>query len=106
MNADVEKNISAGERQVAKHREDQALATSSLQQYRNEIEVLKNTLNKSATDLLNRKSELNNGKSDLVGKQSKLEKNRAHFEELKKKMYAIDSETLTLEQKSEQVFEF
>jgi chromosome segregation ATPase len=105
MNADIEKNITARERQLAKYREDMSVSVQGLQRYKNEIDVLKNTLNKSATEFLNKKTELDNAKNDLMERQLKLEMNVSNFDELKKKMFTIDSETMSLEQKAEQLQE-
>lgn len=46
LNADSEKNIVLSERKVAKFREEEAETTKSLQQYKDEVEVLRNTLSK------------------------------------------------------------
>lgn len=46
MNQEAEKNITLCERKVAKLREEEVEALKSLDQYRDETEVLKNTLNK------------------------------------------------------------
>jgi UDP-glucose:O-linked fucose beta-1,3-glucosyltransferase len=105
MNADIEKDITARERQLAKFREDLSTSVQGLQRFKNEIDVLKNTLNKSATEFLNKKAELNNAKNDLKERQLNLESNVNNFNELKKKMHTIDSETMSLEQKAEQLQE-
>eukprot|EP00842_Homolaphlyctis_polyrhiza_P005206 jgi/Hompol1/5687/HPOL_004624-RA len=86
-------------------REQHADATASLQQYRDEVEVLRSTLNKSATELVNKKSELTNLKGDLQDRQTKLSKDRKLHEELKQKLYSLDDETMTMEAKSEELQE-
>ena len=46
LNSDTEKNIVLADRKVAKLREEESTAIQLLQQYKDEVEVLKNTLSK------------------------------------------------------------
>lgn len=46
LNSDTEKNIVLADRKVAKLREEESTAIKFLQQYKDEVEVLKNTLSK------------------------------------------------------------
>ncbi len=46
LNSDTEKNIVLADRKVAKLREEESTAIQFLQQYKDEVEVLKNTLSK------------------------------------------------------------
>ena len=46
LNSDTEKNIVLSERKVAKLREEENTTIQFLQQYKDEVEVLKNTLSK------------------------------------------------------------
>ncbi|KAI8919783.1 hypothetical protein BC831DRAFT_479983 [Entophlyctis helioformis] len=103
QNSDTEKNISICERNVCKFREQQTDAIGSLQQYRDEVEVLRSTLNKSATELVSKKSDLTNLKGDLQERQGRLERDRRLYEDLKQKLYHLDDETMTLEAKAEEV---
>ncbi|KAL2918440.1 hypothetical protein HK105_201841 [Polyrhizophydium stewartii] len=105
QNTDTEKNIGICERNVCKLREQHADATASLQQYRDEVEVLRNTLNKSATELVNKKGELTNLKGELQDRQNKLSDDRKAYESLKEKLYRLDDETMTMEAKAEELQE-
>ncbi|KAJ3323692.1 Coiled-coil domain-containing protein 39 [Boothiomyces sp. JEL0866] len=103
QNAETEKNISLAERKVAKFREEESENNQNLQQFKDEVEVLKNTLNKSATDLVNRRSELNNLKANLKERQEKLDKGERNYEEMLKRMANLDDETVSLEARAEQL---
>ncbi|KAJ3349807.1 Coiled-coil domain-containing protein 39 [Kappamyces sp. JEL0680] len=93
------------ERKVAHFREEESEATRSLQQFKDDVEVLKNTLNKSATDLVNKRSDLNHLKENLHDRRERLEKSNNHQSELKKKMDMLDDETVSLETRAEQLQE-
>ncbi|KAJ1334667.1 hypothetical protein BSLG_007822 [Batrachochytrium salamandrivorans] len=103
QNSNIEKNIEVCERNVTKFRDQHITATTSLQQYHDEVEVLKNTLNKSATELANKKNELTNLKGELQERHIMLSRDRKVHEELKQKLYRIDNETMTIEAKSEEM---
>jgi UDP-glucose:O-linked fucose beta-1,3-glucosyltransferase len=105
QNQEVEKNITLAERKVARLREEESEANQSVQQYRDEVEVLKNTLNKSATDLVNKRSELNNLKTNLKDRQEKLDQSMQQYAELKKKMASLGDDTVSLEVRAQQLEE-
>jgi UDP-glucose:O-linked fucose beta-1,3-glucosyltransferase len=105
QNQDIEKNITLAERKVYKLREEETDAIQALHQYRDEVEVLKNTLNKSATDLVNKKSELNNLKVNLRDRQEKLERSKQQYAELKKRMISLEDDSVSLETRALQLEE-
>jgi UDP-glucose:O-linked fucose beta-1,3-glucosyltransferase len=105
QNQDIEKSITLAERKVYKLREEETDAIQALHQYRDEVEVLKNTLNKSATDLVNKKSELNNLKVNLKERQEKLERSKQQYAELKKKMGSLEDDSVSLETRAQQLEE-
>lgn len=105
LNSETEKNIVLAERRVAKLREEESEGIRNLQQYKDEVEVLKNTLSKSSSDLVNKRSELSNLKTNLKDKQEKLESSKKHHADLKKKMGSLDDESVSLEARAEQLQE-
>ncbi|KAL5037279.1 hypothetical protein BDV3_006797 [Batrachochytrium dendrobatidis] len=103
QNSEIEKSITMCERNIAKSREQHVEATTSLQQYKNEVEVLRNTLNKSAIELVNKKNELTNLKIELQERHKKLNTNHKVLEAMKQKRIHIDDDTMTMEAKSEEI---
>ncbi|KAJ2999895.1 Coiled-coil domain-containing protein 39 [Globomyces sp. JEL0801] len=113
LNEETEKNITMAERKVMKfryhydfvtqyNREEETNAIKGFQLYRDDVEVLKHTLNKSANDLINRRMELNNLKDDLKERREKYELHLENHSKLKKKLVELDDETVSLEARAEQ----
>ncbi len=103
INSETEKQIILAERKVAKFREEESGAIKVLQQFKDEVEVLKNTLNKSATDLVSKRSELNHLKNNLRERQEKLNASKTHQTELKSRMIDLDDDTVSLETRAEEL---
>jgi hypothetical protein len=57
----------------------------------------------ASNDLINKRSELSNLKTNLREKQEKLDTSQRYHGDLKKKMSALDDESVTLEARAEQV---
>lgn len=76
----------------------------NVQQYRDEVEVLKNTLNKSATDLVNQRNELNNLKGRLKENQERMEKSNENHVSLRNQLFSLQDSNLSVEAKAKQVF--
>ncbi|KAJ3295187.1 Coiled-coil domain-containing protein 39 [Borealophlyctis nickersoniae] len=104
-NAETEKRISMCDRSVSKFRLEQSEANASLAQFQDEVEVLRNTLNKTATDLVNKRSEIVNLKGDLQEKQAQLEKERANRANMKEKLGFVMDETMSMEAKAQELQE-
>ncbi|KAI8902852.1 hypothetical protein BC833DRAFT_571828 [Globomyces pollinis-pini] len=105
LNEETEKNITMAERKVMKFREEETNAIKGFQLYRDDVEVLKHTLNKSANDLINRRMELNYLKDDLKERREKYELHLENHSKLKKKLVELDDETVSLEARAEQLEE-
>ncbi|KAJ3177443.1 Coiled-coil domain-containing protein 39 [Geranomyces variabilis] len=104
-NAETEKTIGLTERAVSKYRFDQNQANASLIQFQDELEVLRNTLNKTATDLVNKRGEVVNLKDDLHDKTEKLAREKQHTEDMKTRLAMITNKTMTMEQKAQELAE-
>ncbi|KAJ3085209.1 Coiled-coil domain-containing protein 39, partial [Quaeritorhiza haematococci] len=102
-NAETEKKIGICDRNVGKYRMEQTEANVSLSQFQDELEVLRNTLNKTATDLVNKRAEIVNMKSDLSERQQRLEKENAHRMETKNRLMLLTDETVSMEAKAQEL---
>ncbi|TPX65201.1 hypothetical protein SpCBS45565_g05309 [Spizellomyces sp. 'palustris'] len=104
-NSETEKRIGLTERQVSKSRLEQHQANASLVQFQDEVDVLRNTLNKTATDLVNRRGEIVNLKGDLQERRGKLENEKQNREDMKAKLVMVTDKTMSLEAKAQELQE-
>ncbi|KAJ3041458.1 Coiled-coil domain-containing protein 39, partial [Rhizophlyctis rosea] len=124
-NGETEKKIGVLDRNVSRFRQEQADATASMAQFQDEVEVLRNTLNKSmlsppysifdicpeaflcaaATDLVNKRGEIVNLKTDLQDKQGRLEKEKKNKLEMKAKLARVTDETMSMEARAQELQE-
>ncbi|KAI8810779.1 hypothetical protein BJ742DRAFT_174806 [Cladochytrium replicatum] len=104
-NSEMEKSIGISDRLVSKNRLEHTSAQSELSQFQDEVEVLRNTLNKTSADLLDKRNSILNLKADLAEKQSRLEKEKQRKADMKQKLMDVASDTMTLEAKSQQLQE-
>ncbi|KAJ3023472.1 Coiled-coil domain-containing protein 39 [Thoreauomyces humboldtii] len=104
-NDETDKKIALTERAVSKFRFDQTQANAGLIQFQDELEVLRNTLNKTATDLVNKRGEVVNLKDDLNDKHDKLEREKQNAEDMKVKLAHVTDKTMTMEQSAQELQE-
>ncbi|KAI9007353.1 coiled-coil domain-containing 39-like protein [Gaertneriomyces semiglobifer] len=104
-NTETEKNIALAERNVAKIRSEQQQSQQSLLEFRDELDVLRSTLNKTAADLVNRKSEVSNLEGELQDKHSKLKQEQQTHESTKAKMEMIMDKNTSMEVKAKELQE-
>ncbi|KAI9094650.1 hypothetical protein DFS34DRAFT_628586 [Phlyctochytrium arcticum] len=104
-NVETEKKIGATERNVSKFRIEQQRANTSLTQFHDEVDVLRNTLNKSATDLVNKRGEIVNLKADLQDRHGKLDREEQNREDMKIRLAHAMDKTVSMEAKAQELQE-
>ncbi|KAJ3043434.1 Coiled-coil domain-containing protein 39 [Rhizophlyctis rosea] len=104
-NEQTEKKIGVFDRLVSRSRQEQADANTHLAQFQDEVEILRNTLNKTATDLVNQRGEIVNLKTDLQDKQGKLEREKRNRSDMKAKLQRVTDETMTMEARAQELQE-
>ncbi|KAJ3193569.1 Coiled-coil domain-containing protein 39 [Irineochytrium annulatum] len=104
-NAEMEKKIGVADRLVSKHRMELSELQASYVQFQDEVEVMRTTLSKSSTDLVNKKNELANLKKDLQDKQGKLEKEKGRKASMRDKLARVTGDTMSLEAKANELQE-
>lgn len=104
-NVETEKKIGLFDRQVSKYKLEQTEENTSLIQFKDEVEVMKNTLSKTATDLINKRAEIVNLKNELLERQNRFEIQKQLRVDAKNKLAMVTSDTMSLEQKAQQLQE-
>lgn len=91
------------DRIVSKTRIEHSKATESLQQFQDEVDMIRSTLSKTATDLVNKRAEIVNLKAGRTEKSKRLEKEKINRVEAKNRLVQITDATMTMEAKAQAV---
>uniref|UniRef100_A0A8C4SKZ7 Coiled-coil domain-containing protein 39 n=1 Tax=Erpetoichthys calabaricus TaxID=27687 RepID=A0A8C4SKZ7_ERPCA len=99
-NKEYEKKISTAERQAAKLRLDFKDQERNRSQLQSELESLKGTVDRTATDLETMRAQVTNLKKDIVDKNKHLETAKENNSALLHKLKTVNESTLSAEERS------
>ncbi|XP_016386003.1 coiled-coil domain-containing protein 39-like isoform X1 [Sinocyclocheilus rhinocerous] len=102
-NKELERNISAAERQVLRLRQQHQEEERSQRRLQDEVEVLKGTLDRTATDVETTRSQLTSMKKDIQDKTAKVEGAKLHNAALKEKLRMVTEAVLDGEEQAAQM---
>eukprot|EP00743_Colponemidia_sp_Colp-15_P001759 GILK01001920.1.p1 GENE.GILK01001920.1~~GILK01001920.1.p1 ORF type:complete len:939 (-),score=229.96 GILK01001920.1:138-2912(-) len=105
-NRQIETQISASDRTLGKLRTDFQRLQGGLQEFRDEVDVLKNQLSAAALDLANKRIQVLNANKELEDKKQKYELAQKRFAATKKKLESEYGHTDNLEKASKQAEQF
>ncbi|XP_026051450.1 coiled-coil domain-containing protein 39 [Carassius auratus] len=93
-NKELERNISAAERQALRLRQQLQEEERNQRRLQDEVEVLKGTLDRIATDVETTRSQLTSMKKDIQHKTAKVEEAKLHNAALKEKLQMVTEAVL------------
>ncbi|KAL3896675.1 MAG: hypothetical protein SGCHY_003920 [Lobulomycetales sp.] len=96
-----EAKINEYDRQVSKARIEHASALDSLASFQDEVDLIRSTLSKTATELVNKRAEIVNLKSGRQEKQKRLEREKANRLEVKSQLAKVTDATISMEAKAQ-----
>ncbi|KAK2901293.1 hypothetical protein Q8A67_009408 [Cirrhinus molitorella] len=102
-NKELERNISAGERQALRLRQQVQEEERNQRRLQDEVEVLKGTLDRTATDVETTRSQLTSMKKDIQDKTAKIDEAKLHNAALKEKLQLVTEAVLDGEEQAEQM---
>jgi chromosome segregation ATPase len=98
-----ETRINDYDRRVSKARIEHAEAIDSLSTFQDEVDLIRSTLSKTATELVNKRAEIVNLKSGRVEKQKRLEKEKVSKSDAKAQLAKVGDATMSMEAKAQAV---
>ncbi|RXN35356.1 coiled-coil domain-containing 39 [Labeo rohita] len=102
-NKELERNISAAERQALRLRQQLQEEERNQRRLQDEVEVLKGTLDRTATDVETTRSQLTSMKKDIQDKTAKVEAAKLHNAALKEKLRLVTEAVLDGEEQAAQM---
>ncbi|XP_051989390.1 coiled-coil domain-containing protein 39-like isoform X2 [Xyrauchen texanus] len=102
-NKELERKIDSAERQVVRLRQQLQEQESNSRRLQDELESLKGTLNRTATDVETTRSHLTSMKKDIQGKTAKIEEAKLHNAALKEKLQQVTESALNGEEQAAQM---
>ncbi|XP_043110371.1 coiled-coil domain-containing protein 39 [Puntigrus tetrazona] len=102
-NKELERNISTAERQALRLRQQLQEEERNQRRLQDEVEVLKGTLDRTATDVETTRSQLTSMKKDIQDKIAKVEEAKLHNSALKEKLRLVMEAVLDGEEQAEQM---
>lgn len=104
-NKEYEKNISNAERQAAKLRLENQAQETNCTYLKNELNSLKGTVDRTATDLESMRTQLANVKKEIVDRNNKLKTTKEYNEGLVQKLKSVNESTLSVEERANRMEE-
>ncbi|XP_041120137.1 coiled-coil domain-containing protein 39 isoform X2 [Polyodon spathula] len=104
-NKEYEKNISNAERQAAKLRLENQAQETNCTYLKHELNSLKGTVDRTATDLESMRIQLANVKKEIVDKNNKLKTTKEYNEGLVQKLKSVNESTLNVEERAKRMEE-
>jgi chromosome segregation ATPase len=98
-----ETRINDYDRRVSKARIEHSEAIESLSTFQDEVDLIRSTLSKTATELVNKRAEIVNLKSGRVEKQKRLEKEKISKADAKAQLAKVGDATMSMEAKAQAV---
>jgi chromosome segregation ATPase len=102
-NQDLEHKIAAQDRLLAKLRADFTTSQSGIAEYEDELETVKNTLQKAANNLEQHKHEITQYHKEIEIKLARVEKAKQQFEKTKSNLQQHYQHSSDLDQRAKQV---
>ncbi|GAX79427.1 hypothetical protein CEUSTIGMA_g6868.t1 [Chlamydomonas eustigma] len=98
-NKEVDARIAFYEREIAKQRDACLSESKRLEEFNNQVETIKSTLSKAATELAQRTAQSTQAKQDLDEKRQRLDASRKRYAVLKRKLESEFGELDSMEEK-------
>ncbi|KAJ8011253.1 hypothetical protein DPEC_G00056230 [Dallia pectoralis] len=102
-NQEYEKKISMADRQSAKLRQELQKQETNRVRLHDELESLKGTVDRTATDVENMRSQLTNLKKDIQDRDKRVKEAKLHNSALEEKLLAVTEKTLSVEERAAQM---
>lgn len=102
-NKELEHKIAAADRTLTKLRTEYGIAQSSIVEYEDELETVKNTLSKSVANLESKKSEITILQEEIESKKRRIEKQKSTLEKTKYNLEVHYQQTNDLDKRAKQL---